>query len=546
MAQAKKKNGPRAKAKESTPNDAKRVVIYRRISTDEINQPHSLAAQEADCLRFIELHPGYVLVDNIKDSASGSSLNRPGFQKILAMAERREIDLIVFTKLDRLTRNMGDFQSLLDQLNKVDVGLATSDGELDTSSAQGRLLASLVVTIAQWERETINERIHRGIRSKAEKGLALHGRPPFGYGKDPATKGLVINEEEAKVVRLIFRYYRAGAGAGAIALKLNTKGLMKRGRPWDKPSVFRVLSCETLAGRIDYDGQILPAVHDKIIEEADFDKVQDLREARGDHRARALNRSNDYILSGLMKCGVCGKAYVGQSGTGRNGNARRYYTCVSRTKDVGSARCPNETVSAEALESAIIDLVLATYSDMGVFERAVEATKKLAPVQLGELELQQKNLSYTEEKLKRAMNRWLTAFEEGQLPPNAFQGRVNEIESELHGIYVEQARVSEEILMLLDSTPELVDIANHAELVTKALRQAGNADEKKQVLRGLVASLVVQPGRSIEPTLRVPSISDLSQAQVGDVDVVRTESSLVEVMGFEPTTSSLRTTRSAN
>ena len=89
--------------------------------------------------------------------------------------------------------------------------------------------------------------------------------------------------------------------------------------------------------------------------------------------------------------------------------------------------------------------------------------------------------------------------------------------------------------MLLDSTPELVEVAHYAEMIGRVLRQEGNADEKKRLLRGLVETLVVQPGRTIQPTLRVPRISDLgAKAQEGDGCVVRTQKPLVEVAGIEP------------
>jgi hypothetical protein len=99
----------------------------------------------------------------------------------------------------------------------------------------------------------------------------------------------------------------------------------------------------------------------------------------------------------------------------------------------------------------------------------------------------------------------------------------------------ERAQVTEEILMLLDSTPELVEVAHYAEMIGRVLRQEGNADEKKRLLRGLIETLVVQPGRTIQPTLRVPKTSDLTKTvQEGDGCVVRTQNPLVEVTRLEP------------
>ncbi len=538
MAKTTKKNGPRTQASKSSDGGAKRVAIYRRISTDEANQPHSLAAQEADCRRYIAARPGWVEVANIADSASGGGIDRPGLLKVMGMAERREVDVVVFTKLDRLTRRSRDFYDLIEYFEDHEVSITSLEGMIDTTTPAGRMMASLIVAVAQWERETIVERIHRGIRSKVEKGLSLSTIAPFGYEKDPDTKGLVINEDEARIVRLIFRYYAAGAGAGEISLKLNKKGLLRRGKSWDKPTVLRVISCETLAGRIDYDGQMLPAIHEKVIDPALYDKVQGIREARGELRTRALNRSNDYLLSGLISCGLCGGAYVGKSGTSRTKEVHRYYTCHKQAKRaVGDERCANHSVGAEALEGQVIDLILDTYADLGLFEEAIEAAKRLAPDQLEELELRSKMLGDEESKVERALNQWTAAFEEGTLAAPSFAERVQALEARQLELRNERAQVTEEILMLLDSTPELVEVAHYAEMIGRVLRQEGNADEKKRLLRGLIETLVVQPGRTIQPTLRVPRISDLgAKAQEGDGCVVRTQKPLVEVMGFEPMT----------
>ena len=291
---------------------------------------------------------------------------------------------------------------------------------------------------------------------------------------------------------------------------------------------------------------MLPAIHEAIIDPEQYEKVQDLREARGEHRSRAVRRNNDYLLSGLIRCGICGLAYLGQSGTSRNGSTRRYYTCSARAKRVGQHRCTNESVSAEALESAVIDLVLETYSDLGVFESAIEEARKLAPDQVAELELRLKMLSDEASQIERALNRWTAAFEEGELSPSAFKGRVLELEARGVEISIKEAKISEENLMLHDSTPSLIEISNHAEMIERVLRADGNSEEKKRVLSGLVESLVVKPHRLVEPTLRVPSVSDFTNTtEDGPLRAVRTENPLVEVMGIEPTTSSLRTKRSA-
>ena len=101
--------------------------------------------------------------------------------------------------------------------------------------------------------------------------------------------------------------------------------------------------------------------------------------------------------------------------------------------------------------------------------------------------------------------------------------------------------------MLHDSIPSLIEISNHAEMIERVPRADGNSEEKRRVLSGLIESLVVKPHRLIEPTLRVPSVSDIAKTtEDGSLRAVRTENPLVETMGIEPTTSGLQSPRSTN
>lgn len=111
--------------------------------------------------------------------------------------------------------------------------------------------------------------------------------------------------------------------------------------------------------------------------------------------------------------------------------------------------------------------------------------------------------------VERAINRWPTAFEESELRPSALKGRFLELGIREVEISVEQARISAEILILQNSTPSVMQISDHAEMVERVLRSDGNSQEKKRVCCCLIDTLVVQPGRSIEPTLQIPSMSDI-------------------------------------
>src|SRR5580658_9536307 len=197
--------------KDQTIRRSLRGAIYTRVSTEQgLEQDfNSLDAQREASEAYIksQAHEGWRLVRARYDDGgySGGSMERPALQKLLADVEARRIDVIVVYKVDRLTRSLMDFAKLVEVFDKHGVTFVSVTQSFNTTTSMGRLTLNVLLSFAQFEREVTGERIRDKISASKKKGMWMGGMVPFGY--DKAEKKLIINKEDAKVVRLIFEKY---------------------------------------------------------------------------------------------------------------------------------------------------------------------------------------------------------------------------------------------------------------------------------------------------------------------------------------------------
>jgi DNA invertase Pin-like site-specific DNA recombinase len=219
----------------------RRVIGYARVSTDEqASQGVSLAAQEAR-IRAYAVAQARELDEMIVDAGqSAKTLQRPGIARILAAIRAGEIEALIVLKLDRLTRSTRDLADLLELAAKHDVALVSLSESLDTSTAAGRMVVSMLGVVAQWEREAISERTAAALGHKRAQGK-VYGSTPFGYRREGDR--LIPEPVEQDALAEMIRLDRAGASYREIARMLETRGILARkgGSTWHACSVRSVL-----------------------------------------------------------------------------------------------------------------------------------------------------------------------------------------------------------------------------------------------------------------------------------------------------------------
>ena len=185
-----------------------RCAVYTRVSTDNQAEVefNSCEAQEAKIKSFISSQENMEIFKVYSDAGfTGANVNRPALNELLSDIEQNKINLVISYKIDRLTRSPKDFYQLIELFDKCGVDFISVTERFDTSTPSGRLLRNIMLTFAQFERELTSERTKDKMLERAQKGMWNGGIVPFGYKAE--NKKLVINEDESKIVCLIYERY---------------------------------------------------------------------------------------------------------------------------------------------------------------------------------------------------------------------------------------------------------------------------------------------------------------------------------------------------
>lgn len=220
-----------------------RAIGYARVSTDkQADRGVSLDAQQEKIRAMAVVH-GAELLDIVVDGGeSAKNLNRPGMQRLLALVEDRAVDAVIVAKLDRLTRSVKDLCSLLEVFEKRGVALISVAESLDTGSAAGRLVITIMGAVSQWERETIGERTRDAMRHKRSNGERV-GNIAYGFRLATDRKQLEPDPHEQAVLTAIRELRSNRCTLRGIAAELNARGWRtRRSSAWRLEHVARILS----------------------------------------------------------------------------------------------------------------------------------------------------------------------------------------------------------------------------------------------------------------------------------------------------------------
>ena len=235
------------------PKREKRVGIYCRVSTNSTEQLKSLTAQVSALTRLTAANPKWLLVDvyiDIASSKTGSS--RKEFSRMLQECKSHDIEIVLTKSISRFGRDTVEILDALNQLKNLGVRVILEQEVLDTADTDNDLMISIIESIAQAENESRSENIKWGIKQRAAQGTSkLYNRKCYGYYNDE-DGNLVINEEEAKNVRLIYNLYLQGKSVLGIVKDLERLGIKSpTGKStWPKRTIDVMLSNEKYTGTV--------------------------------------------------------------------------------------------------------------------------------------------------------------------------------------------------------------------------------------------------------------------------------------------------------
>ena len=375
------------------PVKLKRVAAYARVSMETERLNHSLSAQVSYYSELIQKHPGWVYAGVYADDGiSGTKVNRPEFQKMLAECEAGNIDIVLTKSISRFARNTVDLLETVRHLKELGIEVQFEKEHISSLSDDGELMLSLLASFAQEESRSISDNVKWGQRKRMEQGIPPGHFRVYGYHWEGDT--LVPTPEEAAVVKRIFQNFLDGKSRLETEREFAAEGITTRdGCRWVDSNIKSVLCNVTYTGNLllqkeftadpiskkkkknrgELPQYFVPNTHEAIIDKETFDYVQSEMARRRELGPLANKALNTSFLTGKIKCAFCGQSYMHSQ---RLNRAKRTlqpekmetWACGSRKKKGG--RCIGKEIPHRIiLQEAASAMGLEAFDEQAFTER---------------------------------------------------------------------------------------------------------------------------------------------------------------------------------
>ena len=355
-----------------------RCAVYTRVSTTEgLGQEFtSLDNQRESAESYVQSQrsEGWtVLPDRYDDGGyTGANTDRPALQKLLADIKESKIDCVVVYKVDRLSRSLLDFSHLLESFEQNNVTFVSVTQHFNTNSSMGRLTLNILLSFAQFEREIISERTRDKIAASKKRGKWVGGSPPLGYDIDKVNHKLVVNQNEADLVKEIFDLYLEKRSLLSVATALNEKnyttkkyatfkGKKSGGVKFKSTSIQSIVKNPFYIGKVHHAGVLYQGEQERIISDEVFQKTQEILANNRRERKVAGVITNIGLLNSILKCKACDSTmyYI----YSRKGASKyHYYLCMNAQKR-GYKSCPTRLISAQSIENKFMEFLRTVCQD---------------------------------------------------------------------------------------------------------------------------------------------------------------------------------------
>lgn len=361
-----------------------RVAAYCRVSTDGAEQISSYNSQLSYYREYIAQNPEWTMVDIYADKAiTGTKADkRPDFMRMINDCLNDEIDMVVTKSISRFARNTVDTLHYVRMLKERGVAIFFEEEHINTLSMDGELMLTVLSSVAQQEVHNTSEHVKKGLKMKMERGELVGFQGCLGYDYHSEDKSVTINEDEAEIIRYIYRRYLEGAGCTIIANECAQLGFKTKcgGTRWHDSTVRGILRNEKYCGDIlmgktftvdpitkrrlrnfgEEDKYYLENHHEAIVSKEDFMAVQAVLDRRGTPRRivdgkRQEKLTRQYAFSCMVKCTYCGSTFTRRTRHIGKNNDKVVWQCVNNTK--GGKKCceHSKAIPEEVLEGAFVD-----------------------------------------------------------------------------------------------------------------------------------------------------------------------------------------------
>lgn len=453
-----------------------KIALYVRVSTDaQREEGYSVEIQRERLKSFADsmFGPGTACEYYIDDGWSGGSLDRPEMHRLIRNVKDGLVTHVAVYKLDRLSRSQKDTLYLIEDVflphNTAFISMQES---FNTSTPFGRAVVGILSVFAQLERENIFERTRSGMQKRVEAGYWMGGgRVPYGYDYDQ-DKGILVPNRDADKVRRVYDLYIKGYSLQRIADLLDLK--------YEKLA-YQIMTRKSNAGYIVYNGVEYKGRHEPIITLETYEKAMALMAERS---AKRFISTTDHLLTGLVRCGICGAKMRYQ----KWGKAGIKLVCYSQQKSkpylIRDPDCDNAKVWADEIEDIVVgDLFAMTKRDMASDSPLVEP--------MSALELLRGQYDNAAKRLKRLYN--LYADDGDEMLTETIAETKRDLESILDKIRQEEERglISDSLNRRRD---EIRSISDAWEYMT--------VQERQNAIRSVVERILVT-GDNVEVEYKI-------------------------------------------
>jgi len=420
------------------PIDIKRVGIWIRVSTEYQNDADAPEVHKARAEAYA-LSKGWEISEIYRLIISGKSvMEHSETQRMMHDIEVGHINAIIFSRLARLARSLKDLLVISEFFEKNNAYMISLSESIDTSTPAGKLLFNITGAMAQWEREEISIRAIESVKTRAKMGRPLGGAGLFGYKW--VDKKLIINQDEAMIVKDIYDTFIGCRKINTTAMILNNKGYRTRHNAlWTDTSVRRILQDPTYQGLhfLNYTksmgdkkkwtlrpkDQWIPLNVEPIISPVVYQEVNSYLNTNS---IRRIRRKNVYLLSGLIFCSICGSKMYGF----HYGKSKPYYKCMKCSGKIGIPEIEN-----------IIIKRLRKYKFK--LKHLIGMPKKY----LKELVVKKNTLTKEVNNIEAEINTLIGLYQKKLVNDFTFKPRIDELENRHKSLIEQISEIEEDIIM---------------------------------------------------------------------------------------------------
>ena len=495
------------------------AALYARVSSDRQDVDLSVSAQ-LRALRDYARANGYSVAREYVDEAeSGRVADRPEFRKMIEEGSQPNSPFreILVWKFSRFTRKREHAVAFKSQLRRKGIRVVSITEQAE-DNATGRLLEGIIESVDEYYSENLAQEVVRGMRESASRGFFLGSKAPFGYRRVKVSDGvkerptLEVDPATAPVVREIFESSLRGNGLKEICKELNELGITNRGKRWYKGGLHYLLTNEaytgaavwgrTSKGESDPDPVRVEGAWPALVSRDLFGAVQQAMRDRAPAKRKPGRVGSKFLLSGLLRCGVCGRPYSGQ---GAKSGQFAYYICGTLYRE-GAGTCSARYLNAPRVEDFVVEKIreriLTEETIVELVTLVAEEIDKVAGELSGRLEVIDAELGDVRSRLQRLYE----ALETSELTLEVLSPRIFSLrhrEEQLEAAREDAASQLEQRRVELPTTEEIKGYVADF----RAFLQEGTFPERKALIRNFVEGIEVTGDEAVL-TYTIPMPSD--------------------------------------